>query len=233
MEATEAVNYWPLLGIPIIVIGFVLRFNPMFVVVAASLATGFLAGWDATQVISALGKAFNDNRLIVIPWIVLPVIGMLERYGLQHRARLLIARMKAATVGGLLIVYLLYRQIISAIGLHTTAGHPQTVRPLVAPMAVAAAERQADLDEDGIERIKAQAAATDNIGLFFGEDIFFAIGSILVIQSTLATYGYELSPLHLAMWAIPTAIVAFFVHSARLLMLDRRLGRLPRPGGAA
>ncbi len=231
MEATEAVNYWPLLGIPIIVIGFVLRFNPMFVVVAASLATGFLAGWDIHRVISSLGKAFNDNRLIVIPWIVLPVIGMLERYGLQHRARLLIIRMKAATVGGLLIVYLLYRQIISAIGLHTTAGHPQTVRPLVAPMAVAAAERQADLDEDGIEKIKAQAAATDNIGLFFGEDIFFAIGSILVIQSTLETYGYQLSPLNLAMWAIPTAIAAFFVHSSRLLMLDRRLGRLPRAGG--
>lgn len=233
MEATEAVNYWPLLGIPIIVIGFILRFNPMFVVVAASLATGFLAGWDITRVISSLGKAFNDNRLIMIPWIVLPVIGLLERYGLQHRAKLLIARMRAATVGRLLIVYLLYRQIISAIGLHSTAGHAQTVRPLVAPMAVAAAERQADLDEDGVERIKAQAAATDNIGLFFGEDVFFAIGSILVIQSTLATYGYELSPLNLAMWAIPTAIAAFFLHSARLLMLDRRLGPARPAGGAA
>ena len=230
MEASDAVNYWPLLGIPIIVLGFLLRLNPMFVVVAASLATGFLAGWDPHRVISALGKAFNDNRLIMIPWIVLPVIGLLERYGLQQRARLFITRLKAATVGRLLLLYLLYRQIISAIGLHSTAGHPQTVRPLVAPMAVAAAERQADLDEAGVERIKAQAAATDNIGLFFGEDVFFAIGSILVIQSTLATYGYQLSPLELAFWAIPTAIAAFLVHGARLLWLDRQLGRLGTRG---
>jgi uncharacterized membrane protein len=222
-----------LLGIPIIVVGFVLRFNPMFVVVAASLATGFLAGWDATRVVSALGKAFNDNRLIMIPWIVLPVIGLLERYGLQHRARLLIARFKVATVGRLLLLYLLYRQVISAIGLHSTAGHAQTVRPLVAPMAVAAAERQADLDEKGVERIKAMSAATDNVGLFFGEDIFFAIGSILVIQSTLATYGYELSPLELAFWAIPTAVAAFLVHGSRLLWLDRRLSAPARRRGSS
>jgi uncharacterized membrane protein len=220
-------EYLPLLGIPIIVVGFLLRLNPMLVVVAASLATGFLAGWDFHKVVSALGKAFNDNRLIMIPWVVLPVIGLLERYGLQQRARLLIARMRAATVGRLLLLYLFYRQVISAIGLHSTAGHPQTVRPLVAPMAVAAAERQADLDEAGVERVKAQAAATDNIGLFFGEDVFFAIGSILVIQSTLATYGYQLSPLELAFWAIPTAIAAFFVHGARLLWMDRNLASAP------
>ena len=35
------------------------------------------------------------------------------------------------------------------------------------------------------------SAATDNVGLFFGEDIFFAIGSIVLIQATLATYGYD------------------------------------------
>ena len=37
--------------------------------------------------IAKLGKAFNDNRIIAIVWIVLPVIGLLERYGLQQRAR--------------------------------------------------------------------------------------------------------------------------------------------------
>ena len=33
------------------------------------------------------------------------------------------------------------------------------------------------------EEVKAIAAATDNVGLFFGEDIFIAIGSILLIQA--------------------------------------------------
>jgi len=221
-------NYLPLLGILVVILGFALRFNPMLVVPAAALTTGLLAGLDIVEVIGKLGKAFNDARIIIIPWIVLPVIGLLERYGLQQRARAVIGGFRAATAGRLLILYLLYRQIISAIGLHSTAGHPQTVRPLVAPMAVAAAEQQTELDEANSEKVKAYAAATDNVGLFFGEDIFFAIGSIVLIQQTLEAYDIILSPLELAVWAIPTAIAAFIIHGARLLMLDRSLGKARR-----
>jgi uncharacterized membrane protein len=193
------------------------------VVPAAALTTGLLAGLDLVEVIGKLGKAFNDARIIIIPWVVLPVIGILERYGLQQRARAVITGFRAATAGRLLIVYLLYRQIISAIGLHSTAGHPQTVRPLVAPMAVAAAERQSELSEETREKVKAYAAATDNVGLFFGEDIFLAIGSIFLIKQVLEVYGINLQPLELALWAIPTAIAAFIIHSSRLLLLDRSL----------
>jgi uncharacterized membrane protein len=218
-------QYLPLLGILVVILGFALRFNPMLVVPAAALTTGLLAGFDLIEVIGKLGKAFNDARIIIVPYVVLPVIGLCERYGLQQRARSVIRGFRAATVGRLLILYLLYRQIISAIGLHSTAGHPQTVRPLVAPMALAAAERQAEIDEETREKVKAYAAATDNVGLFFGEDIFFAIGSIVLIQQTLEAYGIMLSPLELAVWAIPTAIAAFIIHGSRLLLLDRSLTR--------
>ena len=222
-------NYWPLLGIALVVLGFALRLNPMLVVTAAAIATGLLAGMDLAEVISTFGKAFNDNRIIAIVWIVLPVIGLLERFGLQQQAAGLIRRMKTATTGRLLVLYLLYRQITAAIGLHSTAGHAQTVRPLVAPMALAAAEKQhGELDEPTTEKVKAYSAATDNVGLFFGEDIFFAIGSIVLIQQTLATYGYNLAPLQLALWAIPSAILAFLTHGARLLLLDRKLARRGR-----
>jgi uncharacterized membrane protein len=217
-------NYWVLLGILIVVAGFALRLNPMLVVTAAAIATGLIAGMDPVEVVSTFGKAFNDNRIIAIVWIVLPVIGLLERFGLQQRAAAVIRGFRNATAGRLLILYLLYRQITAAIGLHSTAGHPQTVRPLVAPMALAAAEKQhGELDGETAETVKAYSAATDNVGLFFGEDIFFAIGSIVLIQATLATYGYDLAPLELALWAIPTAIIAFLVHGARLLWLDKRL----------
>ena len=222
-------NYFVLAGILIVVAGFALKLNPMLVVTAAAIATGLIAGIDLVQVISTFGKAFNDNRIIAIVWIVLPVIGLLERFGLQQRAGAVIRGMRRATAGRLLILYLFYRQVISAVGLHSTAGHPQTVRPLVAPMALAAAEKQAGpLDEPTSEKVKAYSAATDNVGLFFGEDIFFAIGSIVLIQQTLATYGYRLAPLELALWAIPTAIFAFLIHAARLLTFDRRLSALPR-----
>jgi uncharacterized membrane protein len=222
-------HYLPLAGILIVVLGFWLKLNPMLVVTVAALATGLLAGMELNAVIALFGKAFNDNRIIAIVWIVLPVIGLLERYGLQQRAAMAIRKIKAATVGRLLIVYLLVRQGTAALGLTSIAGHPQTVRPLVAPMATAAAEEQhGKLDEETEEKVKAYAAATDNVGLFFGEDIFIAIGSIILIQATLATYNYVLSPLELAVWAIPTAIAAFLIHGARLLLLDRSLRR-PAP----
>ncbi len=218
-------SYLPLLGLLVLVLGFALRFNPMLVVPVAALTTGLLAGLDPIDVIARLGKAFNDSRIIIIPWVVLPVIGLLERYGLQQRARAVISGFRAATAGRLLILYLLYRQLISAIGLHSTAGHPQTVRPLVAPMAVAAAEGESGLDEETSDEVRAYAAATDNVGLFFGEDIFFAIGSIVLIQQVLEGYDILLSPLELAVWAIPTAIAAFIIHSTRLMLLDRSLAR--------
>jgi len=218
------INYWPLLGIALVVIGFALKYNPMLVVTVSAIVTGLIAGMDPVQVISTFGKAFNDNRIIAIVWIVLPVIGLLERFGLQQRAAALIRSLRNATTGRLLILYLLYRQVTAAIGLHSTAGHPQTVRPLVAPMALAAAEKQhGELTEAEVDTVKSYSAATDNVGLFFGEDIFFAIGSIVLIQQTLFTYGYNLAPLELAFWAIPSAIAAFFIHSARLLLLDRKL----------
>ena len=222
-------SYLPLIGIAIVVIGFLLRFNPLLVVTVAAIATGLAAGLDFVAVVAALGGAFNDNRYITVIYIVLPVIGLLERFGLQQRARALILKLRRATTGRLLIVYLLIRQVFAALGLTHVAGHAQTVRPLVAPMAEAAAEQQhGDLDEPTREKVKSYAAATDNVGLFFGEDIFIAIASILLIKGTFESYGIILAPLELSVWAIPTAILAFLIHGTRLLLLDRSL-RKPEP----
>ena len=77
------IDYWPLLGIALVVIGFALRFNPLFVVAVAGIATGLLAGMPFAKVLATLGKGFNDNRNVTLIYIVLPVIGLLERYGLQ------------------------------------------------------------------------------------------------------------------------------------------------------
>jgi uncharacterized membrane protein len=227
-------NYWPLLGIALVVLGFALRFNPLLVVAVAAIVTGLLGGLQFVKVLGTLGHGFNENRYVSIIWIILPVVGLLERYGLQERARALIAGIRGATTGRLLIVYLAFRQILSALGLTSVAGHAQTVRPLVAPMAIAAAERaHGELDEDTSERVKAMSAATDNIGLFFGEDIFLAIASILLIQGSLASFGIQLTPFQLSVWAIPTAICAFLIHSTRLLLLDRALARHPRGSEAS
>lgn len=211
-----------LAGIAVIVAGFLLRFNPLLVVAASALVTGLAAGLDPVAIVAAFGKAFNDSRYVTAIYIVLPVIGLLERFGLQARARTLIAGLRGATVGRLLIGYLLFRQLTAALGLISIAGPAQTVRPLIAPMAEAAAET-ATGGTDEAERVKAMAAATDNVGLFFGEDIFIAIGSILLMKGVLEGYGIVLQPFQLSIWAIPAAIAAFLIHGTRLLLLDRRL----------
>lgn len=226
-------SYLPLIGIAVVIIGFILGVNPLLVVTIAAFVTGLAAGFDFLAVLSALGKAFNDNRYVTVVYVVLPVIGLLERFGLQQRARTVIIGLKGATVGRLLIAYLLLRQCLAAIGLTTVAGQAQTVRPLVAPMAEAAAEGQvAEIDDETRETAKAYAAATDNVGLFFGEDIFIAIASILLIKGIFESYGIALTPLELSVWAIPTAIFAFLIHSTRLLLLDRKLGMIGRRGEA-
>lgn len=223
-------DYLVLIGVLVVIVGFALKMNPLLVVTIAAFATGLLGGLGPIEVIEAYGAAFNDNRYISVVWIVLPVIGLLERYGLQQRARTVIERMKSATTGRLLLLYLIFRQITAALGLTSVAGHPQTVRPLVAPMAEAAAVKQhGPLEEDAREKVLGMSAATDNVGLFFGEDIFIAIASILLIQGVFETYGYSLTPLELSVWAIPTAICAFVIHGSRLLWFDRWLGKRNPP----
>lgn len=218
-------NLWVLSGLVVMVGGFVLRLNPLVVVLSAALASGLAAGLQLVEIVSAFGKAFNDTRYVSVVWIVLPVIGLLERGGLQERAKLLISGLKGATLGRLLTGYLLLRQSTAALGLTSIAGHAQTVRPLVAPMAEAAAEAQGELAETDREQVKAMAAATDNIGLFFGEDIFIAIGSILLMKGFMEQQGIMLAPFDLSVWAIPTAIFALIIHGFRLWRLDRRISR--------
>jgi uncharacterized membrane protein len=100
------------------------------------------------------------------------------------------------------------------------------VRPLVAPMAEGAANaRDPQLPDATREQIKALSAATDNVGLFFGEDIFVAFGAVLLMQSFYAEHGIPLEPLAIALWGVPTAICAFAIHATRLLRFDRRLQR--------
>ena len=213
----------PLLGLAVLIAGFALRINPLLVVVAAALASGIGAGLSPVAVVAALGKAFNSARYVSVPWIILPIIGLLERAGLRERARTIVGDMAAATTGRLLLVYLVFRQLTSAVGLTAIAGHAQTVRPLLAPMAEAAAER-ADpaITRAGRQRVRAMAAATDNVGMFFGEDIFLAVASILLIKGFLESQGIIVSPLQLSVWAIPTAVAALVIHGTRVLRLDRK-----------
>ena len=218
-------HLWTLTGIGVVVLGFGLRVNPLIVIAAAAGLTGWTADLSPVAIIEAFGKAFAANRYVSVVFLVLPVIGLLERYGLQERARMLIAKLRGATAGRLLLAYLLLRQTAAALGL-PLGGHAAVVRPLLAPMVEGAAESEVgELSDEQTFWLRAHAAAAENIGLFFGEDIFVAIGSILLIKGFLETYNIVAEPFSLSVWAIPTAVLAATIHGTRLLLIDRRLKR--------
>ena len=220
-----------LIGVLIVIVGFALRVNPLLVVTVAGIATGVAGGLSPVTIISDFGRAFTENRYMGLVWLTLPVIGLLERSGLKERAQALISRIQSATTGRVLLLYLAIRQLTASIGLTALGGQAQMVRPLIAPMAEAAAEaRCGKLPDKTRFLIRAHAAAVDNVGVFFGEDIFLAMGSVLLIKGFLDENGIRLTPLHIALWAIPTAVSVLIIHGVRLMLLDRYLRK--QSGGA-
>lgn len=225
-----AVNLWPLLGICVIVVGFVLRFNAALVVLVAAFVTGVLASISPDVLLTKIGEGFLDTRMLPTT-IVLPlaVIGLLERNGLKEHAQNWIGKIRSATAGRLLTVYLFVREMAAALGLTSLGGHPQMVRPLVAPMAEGATANQygKKLPEKVSAKLRAMSAATDNVGLFFGEDVFVAFGAIVLMQTFMKTSaGLDVEPLHIALWGIPTAIAAFIIHAFRLNRLDKQVAMM-------
>lgn len=217
----------PLIGIPVVVIGFALRFNPLLVVVVAGLATGLLVGMDFSMLLETFGEKFVNSRSLATFILILPVIGLLEYYGLKERAQAWVAKIASATSARILMLYFVAREGTAALGLMSLGGHAQTVRPLLAPMAEGAALNEyGELPQTIRDKIKAHAAACDNIAVFFGEDIFIAFGAVLLIDAFLKENGIEgIEPLHIGLWAIPTAIAALIIHMTRLLRLDASIRR--------
>ncbi|EME7877527.1 DUF969 domain-containing protein [Enterobacter hormaechei] len=217
----------PLIGIPVVVIGFALRFNPLLVVVVAGLATGLLVGMDLGMLLETFGEKFVNSRSLATFILILPVIGLLEYYGLKERAQAWVAKIASATSARILMLYFVAREGTAALGLMSLGGHAQTVRPLLAPMAEGAALNEyGELPQTIRDKIKAHAAACDNIAVFFGEDIFIAFGAVLLIDAFLKENGIEgIEPLHIGLWAIPTAIAALIIHMTRLLRLDASIRR--------
>ena len=229
-------TYAPLLGVAVVVAGFALKRNPVVVVVIAGLVSGLTARMPVGELLTQLGTAFLKSRTLLLVTLTFPLIGVLERAGLSEHARRWIAGFTRLTLARLLIGYLAVRQVLSMFGLMSVAGHPQTVRPLLAPMSEATAARTLGaLDDDARERIRALAAATDNIGMFFGEDVFLAFGAVLLIQRFYDGQGLHLVPTEIARWALPTALAAFVLHSVRIVWFQASLARQlrARRGGSS
>ncbi|MGX9418174.1 DUF969 domain-containing protein [Vibrio sp. WJH972] len=207
------IDLWPLIGVVIITIGFAFRLNTLLVILVAGFATGFVAKLDVIEILSILGSSFTKNRYMSLFILVLPMIGLLESYGLRERAEILISSMRKATVTKVTLSYLLLRKITVAIGLNL-GGHPSMIRPLVAPMAESAATQDnKNLSESKRMRIRALSAISENFGNFFSQLIFIGSGGLLLIKGVLSDSGYPLEINEMYFWAIPTAIASIIVFS--------------------
>jgi uncharacterized membrane protein len=177
-------------------------------VVVAGLATGLVAGMTPMEILTTLGNSFLTNRTATLFVLTLPVIGILERYGLKDKAVDFIRGIKHATTGKILSLYLVIRAFAAAFSLRI-GGHPQFVRPLINPMA----------------------AANENFGNFFAQNCFMGASGTLLIVSTLNEQGLtDVNALNIsgASWYIFGAAVILGVMYNYLL--DRRQERVLKGG---
>lgn len=219
------IDLWPLIGVAIITVGLALKLNTLLVILCAGVVTGLIADMPVLAILEALGESFTRNRYMSLFILVLPMIGLLERYGLRERAEHLIASIRKASAGRVMMVYLLFRQITNSFGLNI-GGHPAMVRPLVAPMAEAAAAKDAKpLSKKQQQRLRALAAASENFGNFFSQLVFIAAGGLLLIKGVLEDNGYPVDLSVMYVWALPTALSSFLVFYVRATYEDRRIAK--------
>ena len=100
-----------LIGVLIIIIGFMLKLDTIAVVLVAGLATGLVAGMGFVEILEVLGGAFVSTRYMTLLLLTLALVGILERNGLRERAEICISKLKGATCGKVLSIYVVIRTV--------------------------------------------------------------------------------------------------------------------------
>lgn len=212
-----------LVGILLVALGFGFRINALVVVLVAGVATGLAAGLSPREVAALLGKLFVDNRGLTLPIVLmLPVVGLLEKHGLQQRVAGLMRQARAATAGRVLWLYQVLRGGLSVFGI-SLGNHAGMVRPLVAPMAEGAAQARGELGPRTQAAIRAHAAAAENVGNFFSDDIVVAVAALLLVKSFFDSAGVPVTLAMIQLWSVPTALWVLAVGWWRYRALDRWL----------
>ena len=214
-----------LVGILVVIVGFILKFDTMATVVAAGLVTGLVAGMSPMEILTTLGEAFLSNRTATLFVLTLAAIGLCERNGLKDKAVDLVRMMKSATTGRVLALWQVIRTMASAFSLRI-GGHPQFIRPLINPMAQGAAvARFGKIAPEDEDKIKGLAAATENYGNFFAQNCFMGSSGTLLIVSTLNEQGYQVDALQIAGQAVPIAVISVVVGVLWGLLFDVAMKR--------
>lgn len=211
-----------LIGVLIVIVGFALKLDSILIIFLALITTGLVGGLGVGGLLEAIGTNFVANRSMAIFVMILLVTGVLERNGLREAAADLIRKVKGATAGKIIATYNIIRGAFGAfnVGIGGVAGF---IRPVLLPMAEGAITNQGyEINEDHLEDIKGQAAGVENIAWFFCQVLFVGGSGGILVQTTLASLGYEVELIELAAAEIPVAIVAILVSSIYVIIVDNK-----------
>ena len=205
-------NYLVLIGIVIIVVGFVLKLDVISVVLISGVATGLAGGKGIVEILDIIGKGFIENRYMSLFFTTLVVIGIMERYGLKEKAADGIKKIKGASAGLVIWLYLFIRWLAAIFSLRL-GGHVQFVRPLILPMAEGAATKTVDLTETKLEDLKALAGAPVASG-------------ILLIASTLNDKGYNVTGAQIAYYSLFAGIAMILLSVVQCFLFEIKLRKV-------
>ena len=213
-----------LIGVAIIVLGFALKLDVLAVVLVAGIVTGIVSGLDFFYILEIIGTSFVNNRLMSIFLIMFPVIAIIERFGMKERAAYLIGKIKDASAGKVLSLWIVIRSVASAMNIRI-GGHVQFIRPLILPMTTAAAEasKGSRLTEKEDEKVKGLSAASENYGNFFAQNCFPAASGVVLIQSGLAVAGYDVTLSSIASASISVMIISIILTMVQVFLFDRQV----------
>ncbi|MFQ3839843.1 DUF969 domain-containing protein [Staphylococcus pseudoxylosus] len=218
-----------LIGILIIILGFLFKIDTIAVILIAAVVTGIVSGLDFYSILETLGKAFVDNRLVTLFILTLPMVGLIERFGLKKQASNMIGKVKRVTSARLMTIYLLIREIAGVASIRI-GGHPQFVRPLINPMVQGALKTRYNLkddevDEADIEKIKAQTSAMENYGNFFGQNLFVGAAGVLLMVGTFQSLGIKVDAIELVLASVPIALIVLVLVWLNNIRFDKYLDK--------
>ncbi len=215
-----------LIGVVIIVVGFILKLDTIAVVLVAGITTGLVSGLGITEILEVIGQTFINTRYMTIFFLTLPVIGILERYGLREQAAILIGKLKKATAGRVLWLYTVIRLFAAAFSLRL-GGHVQFIRPLIYPMSKGAMgeEKASSLTLKEEDILKGNAAAAENYGNFFGQNVFVASAGVLLIVGTLSELNIDVVAIDVAKASIPIAVIVAIISFIKFYMMDKAIAK--------
>ncbi len=212
-----------LLGVVVVIIGFALKLEPIAIIVVSAIVTAVCGGINVVDLLTSVGTTFVANRNQLITIILMILTGTLEKNGLKEAGAALIRKAKGLTTGMLIAIWGVLDEIFIIFKI-PIGGIPSYVRPILMPMTLGIIESKGyEVAPEHEETIKALYGKDYNVSNFFGQCLFAANSSVLLIQSTLASIGYEVDVMQIVAVQIPVALFAMLVNATQTLIIDGRM----------